>query len=288
MTTTRNPAVKPLRNQPPHPRREELRSFLRSRRARLQPEDVGLPGRGLRRTPGLRREEVAILAGIGTSWYTWLEQGRVIKVSDSVVDSISRVLRLDPAERGYFYRLAGLNPPIAPDNGDTVSPPELKRLLDAWSAYPAYVLDRWWNYAYTNSAAQAVFGVPPSGKNCLELFFTDPKYRSFLANWRALAPQVVADFRATAALYPDDGRFTALQLRLYQQSPEFARLWDRHDIRSETGGTKAVVHPVLGEVTFDHLVMHPADRQDLRIAVHLPRDADTHLKLERLLRGNRP
>jgi transcriptional regulator with XRE-family HTH domain len=288
MTTTRTTPVKPPQNQPSHPRREELRSFLRSRRARVQPEDVGLPGRGQRRTPGLRREEVAALAGIGVSWYTWLEQGRLIKVSDSVVESISRVLRLDPTERGYFYRLAGLNPPLVADDGDTVSPPELERLLDAWSDYPAYVLDRWWNYVHANSAAQAVFGVPRTGENCLELFFTDPKYRSFFANWGALAPQLVADFRAAAATYPDDTRFAVLQRRLYQGSPEFARLWDRHDVRAETGGTKAVVHPVLGVVTFEHLVLHPATRHDLRLTVHLPRDADTRLKLERLLRGSRP
>lgn len=288
MTTTQDATAKPLRAQFQPPRREELRSFLRSRRARIQPEDVGLPGRGLRRTPGLRREEVATLAGIGVSWYTWLEQGRVIKVSDSVVESISRVLDLNPAERNYLYRLAGLNPPPSPEDRPIALPPELERLLDAWSAYPAYVVDPCWNYLHVNSAAQLVFDLPQSGGNCLKLFFVNPKYRSFLANWADLAPQVVADFRAAAASYPHDERFTVLQQSLYRQSQDFARLWDQHDVRSEAGGTKAVLHPRLGKVTFEHLVLHPDGREDLRVTVHLPSDTDTRLKLERLLRGDRP
>ncbi|MFG2647076.1 helix-turn-helix transcriptional regulator [Streptomyces sp. NPDC048436] len=279
MTTTHTTAVRTVQARP---RREDLRDFLRSRRARVMPEDVGLPGRGLRRTPGLRREEVATLAGIGVSWYTWLEQGRIIKVSDSVVESISRVLSLDAAERGYFYRLVGLNPPPAV-GADTAPMPELVRLMDSWSPYPAYVLDRWWNYVLTNSSAQAVFGVPRKGQNCLVLFFTEPRYRYFFTNWSTLAPQVVADFRSAAASFPDDPRFTAIQSGLYERSPEFARLWDQHEVRAESNGTKAVVHPVMGEMTFDHLVMHPSTRQDLRVSVHLPRGSEGRHKLERLL-----
>ncbi|MEV0119099.1 helix-turn-helix transcriptional regulator [Streptomyces sp. NPDC050844] len=264
-------------------RREDLRDFLRSRRARVMPEDVGLPGRGLRRTPGLRREEVATLAGIGISWYTWLEQGRDIQVSGSVVESISHVLGLDAAERGYLHRLVGLVPPPAVAPAEAPELPELERLMDSWLPYPAYVLDRWWNYVLTNSSAQAVFGVPRSGQNCLVLFFSEPRYRSFFADWSGLAPQVVADFRSAAAAFPGDTRFTAIQRELYENNPEFARLWDQHDVRSESNGTKSVVHPVMGEMTFDHLVMHPAARQDLRVSVHLPRDSEARGRLERLL-----
>jgi transcriptional regulator with XRE-family HTH domain len=265
-------------------RREDLRDFLRSRRARVRPEEVGLPG-GARRTPGLRREEVAVLAGIGVSWYTWLEQGRDIKVSDSVVQSISRVLRLDPAESAYFYRLAGLNPPVsAPVDGGPSQEAELERLLDSWAPYPGYVLDLRWNYVLSNAAAQAVFGVPRSGGNCLELFFTDPRYQSFFANRDRLAPEIVATFRTLSATYPDDDGFGAIQRRLYAQSPEFARLWDQHDVRAATIGSKDVVHPYVGELSFDHHVMNPADRPDLRVIVHLPRGEDARDKLERLLR----
>ncbi|GAA0953499.1 helix-turn-helix transcriptional regulator [Nonomuraea longicatena] len=268
------------------PRREGLRDFLRSRRARVMPEEVGLPGDRARRTPGLRREEVAVLAGIGVSWYTWLEQGRDIKVSDSVIESISRVLRLDPAERAYFYRLAGLNPPASPpsEGDDPAQLAELERLLGSWAPYPAYVLDLRWNYVLSNAAAQAVFGVPRTGGNCLELFFTDPRFQSFFANRATLAPELVATFRALAATYPDDDGFGVIQRRLYARSPEFARLWDRHDVRAATIGTKDVVHPYVGELSFDHHVMNPANRPDLRVIVHLPRGEDARDKLERLLR----
>ncbi|MER0243926.1 helix-turn-helix transcriptional regulator [Streptomyces sp. HSW2009] len=284
MTTTHVPAADGADQS--RPRREELRAFLRSRRARVRPEDVGLPGRGLRRTPGLRREEVATLAGIGVSWYTWLEQGRVINVSDSVVESISRVLTLDHAERAYLYQLVGLQPPEEKvvEAEDVAPMPELQRLVDAWSPYPAYVLDRWWNFVLINRSAQAVFGLRGRGQNCLVSFFTDEKYRSFFANWDTLAPQVVADFRGAAAAYSEDRRFAVIASRLYRDSPDFARLWDQHDVRRESNGTKAVKHPVMGEMTFDHLVLHPSSRHDLRVTVHLPREGFTaRRRLERLL-----
>ncbi|WEV24252.1 helix-turn-helix transcriptional regulator [Streptomyces sp. 71268] len=285
MTTTHTSAADGADQS--RPRREELRAFLRSRRARVRPEDVGLPGRGLRRTPGLRREEVATLAGIGVSWYTWLEQGRVINVSDSVVESISRVLTLNRAERAYLYQLVGLQPPEDKVVEDAAPMPELRRLVDVWSPYPAYVLDRWWNFIIINRSAQAVFGLRGHGQNCLVSFFTDEKYRSFFANWDTLAPQVVADFRGAAAAYSDDQRFAVIACRLRQESPDFARLWDQHDVRKESNGTKSVLHPVMGEMTFDHLVLHPSSRHDLRVTVHLPREGFTaRRRLERLLESH--
>ncbi|MEW9517757.1 helix-turn-helix transcriptional regulator [Streptomyces tubercidicus] len=287
MTTTHTTSAD--REEQPHPRREELRAFLRSRRARVRPEDVGLPGGGLRRTPGLRREEVATLAGIGVSWYTWLEQGRRINVSDAIVESVSRVLQLNHAERAYLYQLVGLKPPEQKATEEAAPMAELGQLVDAWSPYPVYVLDRWWNYVLINASAQAVFGLTGDGQNCLVSFFTDAKYRSFFANWDTLAPKVVADFRSAAASYPDDDRFTAISDRLYAESPEFARLWDQHDVRWESNGTKAVVHPVLGEMTFDHVVMHPSNRQDLRVTIHLPRNGfEARRRLERLLESSAP
>ncbi|MEU3602736.1 helix-turn-helix transcriptional regulator [Streptomyces sp. NPDC006798] len=283
MTTTR--ATGPVRTTPSG-RRTELRDFLRSRRARVSPQEVGLPGGGLRRTPGLRREEVATLAGIGVSWYTWLEQGREITVSGSVVESVSRVLRLDATERAYFYRLAGLHPP-APAADDGPGPgPELARLLDAWPRNPAYVLDRQWNYLLINEAARILFGVA-AGRNCLETFFTDPRYRGSFSEWEKLAPQVVAGFRAATAAAPDDPGLAAIRHGLAARSPEFARMWDTHDVLADFSGTKTVTHPVAGEIVFDHVILHPAGRQDLRVIVHLPRDAEGTAALERLLAAER-
>src|SRR5262245_22949812 len=134
----------------PDRRRAELREFLRSRRARVSPEQAGLPDGGRRRTPGLRREEVAVLAAVGVSWYTWLEQGRDITVSAEVLDAISRVLLLDGAERAHLYRLAGLNPPAPQPAPARLAVPELQHVLDAWLPRPAYIRDRHWNFAALN------------------------------------------------------------------------------------------------------------------------------------------
>ncbi|MEV3973059.1 helix-turn-helix domain-containing protein [Streptomyces sp. NPDC050698] len=166
---------------PPSPlshdeRRTELRGFLRSRRARVSPADVGMTDGGRRRTPGLRREEVAVLADVGVSWYTWLEQGRDIKVSGQVLDAVARVLLLDSAERAHLYRLAGLNPPQPSSAPGGTASPEVRRLLDAWSPRPGYVRDRHWNFAAVNDPARLVFGYGESDHNCLISFFTNTRY----------------------------------------------------------------------------------------------------------------
>src|SRR5687767_11448448 len=148
-------------------RREQLRDFLRTCRARLTPADVGIVAVGRRRTPGLRREEVAALAGVGVSWYTWLEQGRDIKVSAEVLDAIGGTLRLTGPERAHLYVLAGLNPPRAGGVYDGAVTPELRHLLEAWEPRPAVLRDRYWNLLAINDAAQAVFGFDDTDRNCL-------------------------------------------------------------------------------------------------------------------------
>ncbi|GAA3108153.1 hypothetical protein GCM10017687_20420 [Streptomyces echinatus] len=171
------PAVGATRSQ----RQNELREFLMSRRARVRPEEAGLPGGGgRRRTPGLRREEVAVLAGVGASWYQWLEQGRDISVSPQVLDAVARVLRLSDAERRHLYLLAGLNPPapqVAPEKRDMCD--GLRRLIDTWMPYPAHIMDVYYNCVMYNDAAALVLGMRPDNtQNCLIDFFADPLYRS--------------------------------------------------------------------------------------------------------------
>jgi len=159
----------------------ELREFLMSRRARISPAEAGLPDGGARRrTPGLRREEVAVLAGVGVSWYQWLEQGRDITVSPQVLDSVGRVLRLSSTERRHLYVLAGLNPPAPEvDPGDADMCAGLRRLIDAWMPYPAHIMDRYWNTIMYNDAAGMILGMRPGlVQNCLIAFFTDPIYRA--------------------------------------------------------------------------------------------------------------
>ncbi|MFI0483576.1 helix-turn-helix transcriptional regulator [Actinomadura sp. 9N215] len=267
----------------PGSRRDELRDFLRTRRARLTPADVGMPDGGRRRTPGLRREEVAVLAGVGVSWYTWLEQGRDIKASGDVLDAIARALRLDEAEREHLYLLAGLNPPQAEAGPVAPLPPELRRLLDAWSPRPAYIRERHWNLIAYNDAAREVFGYGDTDHNCLVTFFTSVRYRDLHMQWAAVAPDVVGRFRADAARYPDDPEFARIAGDLLAVSPEFAELWNRHEVSAATQAVKAIRHPDAGELIFESTVLPLADRPGQDLVLYNPRPGTGTLeRLERL------
>src|SRR5690349_22910145 len=181
-------------------RRGELADFLRRRRASLKPQDVGLPNGGRRRTPGLRREEVAQIAGVGTTWYTWLEQGRDVRASMDVLESISRALRLTPAERDHLILLGRGEqaPPMTP-TAEQVSP-TVKRLIKNLGPNPAYVLGRRWDIICWNRAYTAVFGdpgeVPKPFRNHVWLTFTDPARRELMPDWEKAARLQVARFRA--------------------------------------------------------------------------------------------
>ncbi len=247
--------------------REQLRDFLRSRRARLTPAHVGIPSVGRRRTPGLRREEVAQLAGVGVSWYTWLEQGRDITVSTDVLDAVGRALRLTGPERVHLYLLAGLNPPLA--TGDAKLTPELRRLLDAWQPRPAVLRDRYWNLLAVNDAARTLLGYDDTDHNCLVTFFTNARYRALQARWDAVAPAVVAAFRADAAHFPGDPEFERVVDTLTALSPEFAELWARHDVGGPAQVVKAVRHPTEGDLVFDLTTLAVADRPDLILELYL-------------------
>ncbi|MEO3869439.1 helix-turn-helix transcriptional regulator [Nonomuraea sp. B12E4] len=252
-------------------RRAELREFLRSRRERLSPGEVGLPEAGRRRTPGLRREEVAVLAGVGVSWYTWLEQGRDIKVSGEVLDAIGRALRLDTAEGAHLYRLAGLNPPPSPSAPSLPVSPQLQRLLDSWSPRPGYVRDRHWSFTAMNDAARAVFGYGDTDHNCLISYFTNARFRALNQHWAETAPDVAAGFRGDAARYPDDPEFDRIAADLAAVSPEFAELWSRHDVGEHTSAVKAVDHPEAGLLVFDATLLPLPDHPGHNLILHNPR-----------------
>ncbi|MFD6951854.1 transcriptional regulator [Nocardiopsis sp. TSRI0078] len=266
-------------------RREQLRDFLRTRRARLTPGDVGMAEGGRRRTPGLRREEVAVLAGVGVSWYTWLEQGRDINASAEVLDAISRALRLTGPERAHLYVLAGLNPPRPGGARDAPVTPELRNLIDAWTPRPAMLRDRYWHLLAVNDAARTVFGYGDTDHNCLVTFFTNARYRDLHVHWASVAPDVVAAFRADAAHFPDDPEFARVVEDLSAVSPEFARLWARHDVGDHLQAVKAVLHPEAGDLVFDKTVLTVADRPDWHLELYNPRPGTgTGDRLERLTR----
>jgi len=255
----------------PRIRREQLREFLRTRRARLTPADVGIVAGGRRRTPGLRREEVAGLAGVGVSWYTWLEQGRDINVSAEVLDAVARTLRLTDPERAHLYRLAGLNPPQSGGVRGAEVTQQLRHLLDTWAPLPAILRDRYWNLLQINDGTRAVFGYDDTDHNCLVSFFGNARYRDMHAHWAAVAPAVVAAYRADAAHAPGDPEFDRVVERLCAESPEFGELWARHDVGVPVQSVKAVRHPQAGELIFDMTTLAVADHPGWYLELYNPR-----------------
>ncbi|AFD27047.1 helix-turn-helix transcriptional regulator [Deinococcus gobiensis] len=272
----------------PLDRRRELAEFLRSRRLRLRPEQVGLTA-GLgsrRRTPGLRREEVALLAETSTTWYTWLEQRRDIRVSAPLLDRLARALRLDAGERLHLFVLAGQPLPLSTAPSEQVSA-ATERFVQGLTQ-PAYVLGRRWDYLTWNPAAARVFGLgpdlAPDERNVLRRLFLDPGRRLLYTDWACAAAGMVARFRSDIAPYIGEPWSAALIEDLNARSPEFRRLWARHDVWSNPGGLKDFQHPQMGRMTFEHLVLRLPDAPGLGIVVYtaLP-EWDTPAKFARLM-----
>jgi len=277
----------PIQIDPDTVRRAKLREFLIARRAQITPEEMGLAPGARRRTPGLRREEVAVLAGVGSSWYQWLEQGRDITVSSHVLDAIGRVLKLNEAETRHLYALAGLNPPpigvICPADPGRPVDEALVRLVDTWLPNPGHIVDCYWNMVVANRTAQLVLHMTEPGVNCLHQYFLDEIYRESVDNWAELAPTVVASFRSEMTANPGDEGFQAVVETLLEQSPEFAALWRRQDVAHHGVNTKTLSSRV-GALQFESVLLSVPNRADLRIVLHNPRPGtDTAAKLERLL-----
>jgi transcriptional regulator with XRE-family HTH domain len=273
-------------------RREELADFLRKRRASIKPDDVGLPNGGRRRTPGLRREEVALLAGVGSTWYTWLEQGRDVRASFDVLEALARALRLTPAERTHLMLLSRGEEPPPPQYGAERVSATLRRLIDNLGANPAYVIGRRWDYLAWNSAACALLGdlgaVPRAERNHVWLQFIDPARRERFADWPKASRLMVAKFRADSAHHLGDPAFEALILALRKSSPEFCREWKRHEVARSGPGRKEIRHPDVGTMVFEHAVFSPLDEPEQRLALYTPLpEQDTPAKLARLLEAAR-
>jgi transcriptional regulator with XRE-family HTH domain len=267
-------------------RRQELAAFLRSRRARLAPEDVGLPPGVRRRTPGLRREEVAQLAGVGVTWYTWLEQGREISVSRLVLEAIARALRLDAAETAHLDTLAGIDARPPPAQLGTL-PAAVQAMLDELDPCPAYVLNSRYDVLAWNRAEATFVGdfglLPWADRNMLWLLFTDPVWRTLLVDWPHDVAWVVAQFRAAMAKHVGEPHWIELVDRLRGASDDFARLWERHDVASSHSRTKRYLHPRVGLVTLDSLSLRLAEAPDCRVVVCIPADAGSRAAIERIV-----
>ena len=272
-------------------RRRELADFLRTRRAAIQPAEVGLPNGGRRRTPGLRREEVAQLAGVGSTWYTWLEQGRDVRASKSVLDALAEALRLTRAERTHLFRLGRGEPAPPPPVEDEKASPTIRRLIANLGA-PAYLLGRRWDFLAWNDAMAAVFGDPgelaPGWRNHMWILFTDPSRRTLMPDWNRGARLAVARFRGDHARHVGDPAFEQLIEALQEASPEFRDWWPRHEVQASAEGRKVLMHPTAGRLVFEHAPFHRAEDWRQRLVIYSPlEDDDTPAKLARLLEERR-
>ena len=254
-------------------RRSELGDFLRSRREKLSPEVVGLPAGRRRRTPGLKREEVAQLAGIGIDWYVRLEQGRTVSPSLTTIEALARALRLDKAEHAHLRELARHAEPRA-FRRESV-PDVIRRLLEGL-VQPAYVTGRRWDLLAWNAAAIELFTdfgqLAEEDRNVLTYMLTHPGARRlFGAGWASEAKRMVAQFRATHDLWADDPAFLDLLERLRRGSPEFPRWWAAHDIRGVASGQKLLNHPDKGLLRFEHASFQANDNPALKLVILTPR-----------------
>jgi transcriptional regulator with XRE-family HTH domain len=250
-----------------------LGDFLRSRRERLAPDSVGLPTRRRRRTPGLRREEVAELAGIGIDWYVRLEQGRAVSPSATTVDALAHALRLDDTE-AYHLRALARRPAPAAFARERV-PPGTKRLVQSLSE-PAYLTGRRWDVLAWNTAAADLltgFGrLRHEDRNILVYLLLTPDARALFGNgWSDQAKHVVAQFRAAHDLWAPDPAFTQLASRLRSGCPEFAAWWDQHDVHHGAAGRKTLHHPAKGTLTFEYATFQANQDPALRLTIYTPR-----------------
>jgi transcriptional regulator with XRE-family HTH domain len=232
--------------------RTELGKFLAARRSQLVPEAVGLRGGDRRRTPGLRREEVALLAGVGLSWYTWIEQGRAKNVSAEILDAIADVLRLDEGQRAYMMELAGKAQaaPVPTPPPDPGSYPTAEEVVAHWMPNPAFVLDRHWNVVSANRSAQLLLDLAPGVTNYLVAFFCTPSARRTYTDWDRQAASAVARFRAQLAAAATSPESEALIAKVGADSPEFKRLWEEYVVGEDSCTTQTLRPPHAGDLCF--------------------------------------
>lgn len=256
----------------------ELGALLRSRRERLQPADVGLPAGVRRRTRGLRREEVAQLAAISPTYYTYLEQGRELRPSGQVLDALAAALRLDATERGHLHALVhGTARDAGPAVAETPAP-AVVALVDRLDPDPAYVTGRCWDVLAANRAARALWtdwsARPPGDRNLLRWMFTDPDARRVMADWPAEASALLGRFRAAWARHPGDPAFAALLDELLDAGPEARAWWSEHRVVPLGSGTKRLRHPELGVIELEHVVLQLADAPEQKLVTFHARGGD--------------
>ena len=258
-----------------------LGTYLRDRRAKLDPAVLGFPVTR-RRTPGLRREEVAELAQISVALYTWLEQGRDTPVSRRSIDAIAHALQLTPGEHRHLHHLA-LQEEVELREDVT---PALRHMVLSFRRTPVFVLDHVWDIVLRNTAAAAAFGGPDDlddRSNMLEEIFSNDHFRSLLPDYDEIAESLLAMFRLEFPTYADEPRAAELVERLRSNNPRFEMLWQRYGVREQPQGARRLDHPLAGELTFEPTLLGVVGSPGLRMMLYTPSNAETEARIERLI-----
>jgi transcriptional regulator with XRE-family HTH domain len=246
---------------------------------------VGLPPGPRRRTVGLRREELAQLAGVGVTWYTWLEQGRPINASTQVLKAISRVLRLDEHERAHLFTLAGAAPPAQTPAPDPVST-SMRGIVAALDPLPARVVNARWDLLAYNRAELGLMGdyrvLPDRERNVMRLLFTEPAWRKMLLDWDSDSRRLIAQFRAATVSHLGEPAWTELVEDLSARSPEFRDLWEQHDVAGSANRVKRYLHPTVGLLSLESSTLWLSERPGARLTIYTPCDDATRSGLEKL------
>jgi transcriptional regulator with XRE-family HTH domain len=263
-----------------------LGSFLKDRRAKLDPAALGFSSER-RRTPGLRREEVAQRANISPTWYTWLEQGRGGAPSPDVLDRIARALMLTDVEREHLFLLGVGRPPEVRYRKDEGVTPRLQRVLDALEPSPALIRTATWDIVAWNRAATVMLtdydALPPDRRNVLRFIFLDPRVRAAQYDWESVARFVVGTFRADAARAGAAAEVQPLVDELCRLSPEFKSMWSDNDVRAHGEGVKHIRHPIIGPVAFEYSAFAVDGRADLSLVIYNPATAADAEQIRSLL-----
>jgi transcriptional regulator with XRE-family HTH domain len=273
-------------------RRTELAEFLRIRRGRIHPSDVGLPPGPRRRTPGLRREEVAQLAGVGVTWYTWLEQGRPIRASVQVLDAVARTLRLDQAEVEHLYRLAEV-PAVQPESVTATCPEVMQQILDSLEPLPAMLLNARYDILGANQAHTDLFwmwhhDLDCEHRNVLWCCFVHHEARRHFLNFDREAGLLVATLRASYGQHLKEPAWNEFINDLCDRSEEFAELWARQEVASPSSRTKHFLHPDAGLLRLRSTSLAVADMPEARVVVYTPTDEETRRRLPLTRRRHEP
>ncbi len=257
-------------------RRKELAEFLQAIRQRAAPEAFGFPSGARRRTQGLRREEVAQLANISATWYTWIEQAREVNVSVETLDQLSIALKLSKSERTYLFDMADKRDPEAHINEVDSAPETLTKMIES-IAIPAYIMGRTWDLLAWNKPAAALFKgwldnwqeetIKP---NLLHYVFTHPTAQQFVVNWELRARRLVAEFRADCRSRLEEPALKKLVNELTQASPSFERFWKQHDVLERQGGQREFNHPKLGLISYQQVTLRPVEQEQLKLVLLQP------------------